>query len=236
MTLTDAAVAGEPWLLSLLRFTSPTLPIGAYAYSRGLEQAVHAGDVHDEASARAWIVGLLQHTAARLDGAILWRLLAAFAQGERAVVESWNARLLASRESAELRLEDTQLGAALARLLAGQGVAAAQAFMSRADVCYATLFALAAISFNIPAPAAVQGFLWAQAESQCSAAVRLDPAGANRRAAAARRVRRSRARVRRTRAPPSRRRHRRARTRPRARERAARDAIHPALSIMRQVT
>ena len=173
----DGAGASEPWLLSLLRFTSPTLPIGSYAYSRGLESAVHAGDVHDEASARTWIVGLLQHTAARLDGAILWRLLAAFAHDDREQVEAWNARLLASRESAELRLEDTQLGAALARLLAGQGVSAAQAFMSRADVCYATLFALAAISFEIPAAAALQGFLWAQAESQCSAAVRLIPLG-----------------------------------------------------------
>jgi urease accessory protein len=167
----------EPWLLSLLRFTSPTLPIGAYAYSRGLEQAVHTGDVHDEASARAWILGLLQHTAARLDGAISWRLLAAFAQDELAQVERWNARLLASRESAELRLEDSQLGAAFARLLAGQGLAAAQAFIGRDDVCYATLFALAAVSFKVPAPAALQGFLWAQAESQCSAAVRLIPLG-----------------------------------------------------------
>jgi urease accessory protein len=169
--------SGAPWLLSLLRFTSPTLPIGAYAYSRGLEQAVHAGDVHDEVSARGWILGLLQHTAARLDGAVLWRLLAALARDDQHDVEGWNARLLASRESAELRLEDTQLGAALARLLVGQGVDAARAFTSRDDVCYATPFALAAISFEIPAPAALQGFLWAQAESQCSAAVRLIPLG-----------------------------------------------------------
>ena len=48
-------------LLALLRWVSPTLPVGAYAYSRGLEHAVHAGWVHDEASALTWIAGLLRH-------------------------------------------------------------------------------------------------------------------------------------------------------------------------------
>jgi urease accessory protein len=119
----------------------------------------------------------LQHTAARLDGAILWRLLAAHARADRTSVEAWNSRLVASRESAELRLEDTQLGAAMARLLVGQGVSAAEAFMGRDDVGYATLFALAAVSFGVPPAPALQGFLWAQVESQCSAAVRLIPLG-----------------------------------------------------------
>ena len=64
--------------------------------------------------------------------------------------EHWNARLCASRESAELRLEDTQLGAALARLLVSQGVERAQAFCKRPDVCYATMFALAALHVGMP--------------------------------------------------------------------------------------
>jgi urease accessory protein len=165
------------WLLPLLRFTSPALPIGAYAYSRALEHAVHVGHVSDEASAQSWILGLLEHSAARLDGPIFQRLHAAFDAGSSAEVEAWNAHLLATRESAELRLEDTQLGAAFARLLINQGMAAAAPFSARDDVCYATLFALAATQSGVPSRPALLGWLWAQAESQCSAALRLIPLG-----------------------------------------------------------
>jgi urease accessory protein len=173
----DAPAAGTPWLLPLLRFVSPTLPIGSYAYSRGLEYAVHAGWVHDEASASAWIVGLLEHVIALLDGPVLLRLHLAHQANDDAALERWNARLLASRESAELRLEDTQMGAALARLLMSQGVARAQPWAARKDACYATLFALAAVHFAVPREPALLGFLWAIADSQTSAAVRLVPLG-----------------------------------------------------------
>ncbi len=37
----------------LLQLASPTLPVGAYSYSQGLEAAVEAGIVHDAASARS---------------------------------------------------------------------------------------------------------------------------------------------------------------------------------------
>jgi len=165
-------------LISLMRFVSPSLPIGAYAYSRGLEQAVCSGAVRDEATAADWIIGLLSHVSVQLDGPIFVRLYGALARGDDAELERWNALLLASRESAELRLEDTQLGAALARLLAGQELAPrAHALSQRGDVCHATSFALAAVSCSVPLMAALIGFLWAQAEGQTSAAVRLIPLG-----------------------------------------------------------
>jgi urease accessory protein len=153
------------------------LPIGAYAYSRALEYAVHCGAVHDEASAGDWILGLAEHTTARLDAPVLLRLQRAFAAGDDDAVARWNEFLLASRESSELRLEDTQLGAALARLLVGQGIQRAEGFCKRNDVCYATMFALAAVSSQLPEPSALLGFMWAQAEGQVSAAVRLIPLG-----------------------------------------------------------
>jgi urease accessory protein len=165
------------WLLPLLRFASPTLPIGAYAYSRGLEQAVEAGWIRDEMSAQNWVLGLLQHTGAKLDGPLFVRLHAAVCTSDQMRLEYWNQRLLASRESAELRLEDTQLGAAFARLLAGQGIAEAQPWAARSDACYATSFAMAAAHFEVPGEPALLAFLWALAESQISAAIRLVPLG-----------------------------------------------------------
>lgn len=165
-------------LLGLLRFVSPSLPIGAYAYSRGLEQAVCSGAVHDEATAAEWIVGLLQHVSAQLDGPVFVRLYGALSRDDEAGFERWNALLLATRESAELRLEDTQLGAALVRLLIAQGLAGgAERLRERGDICHASTFALAARGCDLPLPAALLGLLWAQAEGQTSAAVRLIPLG-----------------------------------------------------------
>ncbi|MET0387484.1 MAG: urease accessory protein UreF [Polyangiales bacterium] len=168
------------WLLHLLRLTSPSLPIGAYAYSRGLEYAVQAGAIHDEASAGVWIVGLLEQLAVQHDGPFFLRLYAALQTGDESRAEYWNALLLASREGAELRLEDTQLGAALVRwvsTLDAEAAPLAERWLGRGDVCHATAFALAALRGGVPAEAALSGFLWAQAEGQTSAAVRLIPLG-----------------------------------------------------------
>ena len=49
----EAPLHGLSWL-RLLQLASPTLPIGAFAYSQGLEPAVAAGLVTDETSAGAW--------------------------------------------------------------------------------------------------------------------------------------------------------------------------------------
>jgi urease accessory protein len=170
------------WLLPLLRFASPTLPVGAYAYSRGLEYAVHAGWVTDERSASDWIVGLLEHLGGQLDGPLFVRLYAALAAGDREQVERWNAWSLAARESAELRLEDTQLGAALVRLLVAQGPCAiadldASRLAGRDDVTYGAAFALAMLQHVVPLSAALHAYLWTLTEAQVSAAVRLVPLG-----------------------------------------------------------
>jgi len=105
------------------------------------------------------------------------RLHDTVASGDDAGAERWNAFLVASRESAELRLEDTQLGAAFVRLLAGAGDQRARAFLGRDDVAYATGFALAMVQHAVPRTAALGAFLWAQAEAQTSAALRLVPLG-----------------------------------------------------------
>src|SRR5881394_3591281 len=99
-------------LLRLLQLTSPALPIGAFAYSQGLEHAVQAGWVHDEESAAAWILGLLTEALPGLDAPVLLRLIAAWNTDRDP--HHWNEFLFASRASAELRAEDQRLGSALA--------------------------------------------------------------------------------------------------------------------------
>ncbi len=150
--------------------------MGAYAYSRGLEHAVHAGWVHDEPSAQAWIAGILRFGLATLDAPIVYRIHQAFARTDQAAIERWNDHLTASRESGELALEDAQMGAALMRVLRSTGVLADDSLAPRSP-SYVTAFALACASSGIPAREAVLGFLWTHAESQTSAAVRLIPLG-----------------------------------------------------------
>jgi urease accessory protein len=172
-------LSSEP-LLRLLHLCSPALPIGMFAYSQGLEPATSAGWVCDEGSARGWIVGLLASQLATLDLAVLARLWEAWGDDESDApprVETWSAFLMASRPSAELQMEERHLGAALARVLSGLGLPQASAWITRTDATYATLFALAARRWNVPLAAAAQGFAFAWAEAQVSAAVRLVPLG-----------------------------------------------------------
>ena len=59
---TDVVPVSGIALTRLLQLVSPALPIGAFAYSQGLEQAVASGWVKDEASAAEWLLGLLGHS------------------------------------------------------------------------------------------------------------------------------------------------------------------------------
>lgn len=161
----------------LLQLCSPALPVGAYAYSQGLEYAVERGWVRDEASAGAWILGLLGHNLRRLDIPVFARLHRSWRDDDLNAVRCWNARLFASREAAELQREDQHLGAALARLLGDLGLKEAEPWRNASRVCFATLFSLAVVKWEIPLPEAATGYAWTWTENQVAAATRLIPLG-----------------------------------------------------------
>ena len=54
-------------LLPLFAWLSPAFPIGAFAYSHGLEQAVADGDVRDAVTLGRWLGDLLAHGSIRTD-------------------------------------------------------------------------------------------------------------------------------------------------------------------------
>ncbi len=164
-------------LLRLMHLASPALPIGAYAYSQGLESAVEHGWVTSEDAAQRWIVDLLEQVLARTDLPLLKRMHAAWQSRDGAAIQNWNALLLALRESHELHLEDTQLGAALARLLRDQGCADATPWSERNDTAYATMFALAAVHWDLESADAMNAYAWAWCENQIAAAIKLVPLG-----------------------------------------------------------
>jgi urease accessory protein len=168
---------GDASLLRLLQLTSPALPLGAFAYSQGIEYAAQAGWVKDEASAGDWIIGLLEGPIRHLDLPILFRMHAAWLAGDVAEVRELSSRLLAFRESAELEQEDLHLGHSLARVLVGQGITAALDWTRSEDATFAALHALAAATWTIPPQSALLGYGFAWAEAQTGALSRLLPLG-----------------------------------------------------------
>ncbi|WP_045476167.1 urease accessory protein UreF [Serpentinimonas barnesii] len=100
-------------LLALLWMASPTLPIGGFSYSEGLEAAVDAGLVHDETSAADWLCDQLWLTQARCDLAVLGQALTAWRASDWERLQALDQWVRLTRESAELRLQSEQMGRSL---------------------------------------------------------------------------------------------------------------------------
>jgi urease accessory protein len=177
ITGTNTITAIEPLaLLRLFHLVSPALPIGAYAYSQGLEYAVQVGWVADEAGTFDWLQGLSRHALGTLDLPILLRLHAAWQANDTPALERWNGELIAARETAELRAEERHLGTALARVLMELEIAEARAWLEQSPA-FATMFSLAAVRWRIAPQATLSGYLWAWIENQVLAAIKLVPLG-----------------------------------------------------------
>ncbi len=95
-------------ILTLVQWLSPAYPVGAFAYSHGLEWAVEAQDVHDSATLSAWLEGVLRHGAGWCDALFL---AAAYRADDPKEVDRM-ARAFAP--SAERLKETTLQGAAFA--------------------------------------------------------------------------------------------------------------------------
>lgn len=105
--------AGNAGLLQLLWLASPTLPVGGFSYSEGLEAAVDNGFVHDEASATAWVLDQLHLGLARSDMAVVAQAVPAWRDGNLSRISALNQWILQTRETQEFRLQAEQMGRSL---------------------------------------------------------------------------------------------------------------------------
>jgi urease accessory protein len=167
-------------LVRLLQLASPALPVGAYTYSQGLEWAVEAGTVKNEAGALVWIGDQLAWNLGRYEAPLLLRMLAAWAAGDEATAMQLDAEYLATRESAELRAETLQMGYSMQRLLHELGDFP-QARLDAIAVSPAPTFiyawTCAAAAWQIPPQEALTAWLWSWAENQTMAALKAVPLG-----------------------------------------------------------
>jgi urease accessory protein len=156
---------------------SPALPIGAYHFSQGLEYAVQAEWVRDELQAANWILGVAHNAIGTLDVPVLLRMHDAWINHEITSVARWSQFLIASRETYELRAEERHMGKALAKVLLELEIPNAKSWIVRNDTTYGAMFALAATQWCIDRTSTAQAYVWAWAENQVLAALKLLPIG-----------------------------------------------------------
>jgi urease accessory protein len=99
-------------LLRLMAWLSPAFPIGGFAYSSGLERAVHDGLVKDAAGLSSWLTSLLRHGS-------LWNDAVLFCEASRRFDDEGGLKETAElgltlAGSAERHTETLSLGKAFA--------------------------------------------------------------------------------------------------------------------------
>lgn len=164
-------------LAHLLRLASPLLPVGGYAYSQALEWAVEEGVVGDEPTALNWIRDALQFNAGTLEAPVWARLYRAWQAHDGDAARLWNARFLAMRETAELRAETRQMGAALQAVLQATGAPDPAPLGAIESPSFPCAFSFAAQGLAVPLREGLIAYLWAWAENQTAAAMKLVPLG-----------------------------------------------------------
>ena len=200
------AVDRQRRLLRLFQLLSPTLPVGAFAYSQGLEWAVETGWVNSESRLQDWLSDQLSQALTYVDLPILVRMMQAVMADDAQRLSLWNRELRALRETAELRAEELGRGRALADLLSslgllddqpegaalvdqaasgngqshrGRGPNAGQGTHWRALIRGSQIsgFAFAVASWHIEPADALLGYAWSWAENLTLAGVKLIPLG-----------------------------------------------------------
>jgi urease accessory protein len=150
-------------LLLLLNWMSPTFPIGSFAYSHGLEQAIADGRIKTQEDVENWLSDLLQMGSG-------WNDAVLFAQ-------CWNQNpndlALTLAGSAERFSETTQLGRNF-NIAAAVWTGEEQ---RETVMAYPVAAGLACCKMGVDQNAAVSAFLQGYCAAMVSVAVRLVPLG-----------------------------------------------------------
>jgi urease accessory protein len=162
--------------LPLLAWLSPAYPVGAYAYSHGLEWAADIGAVADEGALAEWLEDVLTHGAGRNDAILIAAAYRAALAGHYAALIEVNDFALALAPSQELRLETSQQGRSFldTTLAAWPTALLSEAALNLEDeVAYPVAVGLAAGAHGLPLPPTLEAFLLAFMQNLTSSALRL---------------------------------------------------------------
>lgn len=164
----------------LLVWLSPAFPVGAFAYSHGLEWAVEAGDVTDRDTCAAWIADLLRFGAGRNDAILLAAAWRAAAAGDAPGLIEVAELAAALQPTPERHLEATAQGDAFIRAAKAAWPCAPLDLLTRAwdgPVAYPVALGVAAAGHGVPLVATIEAHLVAFTGNLVSAAIRLSAIG-----------------------------------------------------------
>lgn len=160
-------------LQKLLTWLSPAFPVGAFAWSAGLEAAIVARTVHDRLTTQQWVEGILTYGSLRTDAILLAH--AHLAATDAAQLQELADLCLALTPARERHDETTITGASFAT--------AAKAWPTPvlsnlpAPCPYPIAVGAIAAGHGIDLEATLLGYLTATVHGQVSVAVRLVPIG-----------------------------------------------------------
>jgi urease accessory protein len=164
----------------LLAWLSPAFPVGAYAYSHGLEWAVADGSVTAADSLTGWIADILRHGAGRNDAIVFahaWRAASVFDLAALAEITDLAAAFQPTRER---HLESTAQGRAfLDAVLATWATPRLRELAESLTgaVPYPVAIAVAAAAHEIPIATMLPAMLSAFVANLASVGVRAIPIG-----------------------------------------------------------
>ncbi len=149
-----------------------------FSYSEGLAVLIQAGSIADEQAIQAWLEAELQRGAVRLEAAALKPLARALADWSTQTDAAAKARLidldgwlLATREAAELRAQQRQMGMSLLQLMSDMG----HDLPEPVALSWPAAWSWAAVGLSVSEGDMVEGYLYGWVANQLSASVRLLP-------------------------------------------------------------
>ncbi|MDQ2090867.1 urease accessory protein UreF [Marimonas arenosa] len=154
--------------LTLSQWLSPAYPVGAFAYSHGLEAAVDRGWVRDGEALEHWLEDVLLHGTGRSDALLLAAAFHAATDQDLAEIDATARAFAASRERL---LETEQMGAAFCAVTAAVWAADLQ------GLTYPVALGRAARSEEIPLKLTATIYLQAFLSNLIAAGQRLLPVG-----------------------------------------------------------
>ena len=177
MTMT---IDGNAALYRLMTWLSPSYPVGAFAYSQGLEGGTAREKIKSAEEAREWIFDSLTHGPLWSDAVLLARAFEAAERGDWPALGEINTFARAFQPTAELRLESFSQGAAFLSVTRDAWPCEELEETDRetgGEIAYPLAVASAAAGHGVSLEAALEAFLHAGVANLVFAAIRLVPLG-----------------------------------------------------------